>query len=253
MSSGTSTESPALVTAAGPAGPDVRAGGPTGAPRRTSAPAGDGSLQPWQLFTLAGLVGATFVVFMSRGESPASVIALSFTIFAAAVVGVAALRAILPLTRAAKDDGPQVLGGRTRAALEREKALVLRSIKELEFDRAMGKISEKDFVEMDARLRVRAIGLLRQLDAGSGYRQDIEREVERRLREPAAALDGERAPEHVHTAADPEIEEGPSAERTADAPTLESRADRECAACQTHNDVDARFCKRCGGRLEAAP
>lgn len=252
MSSGTSTESPALVAATGSAGPDVRAGGPSGHPRRTSAAAGDGSLQPWQLFTLAGLVGATFVVFMSRGESPASVIALSFTIFAAAVVGVAALRAILPLTRAAKDDGPQVLGGRTRAALEREKALVLRSIKELEFDRAMGKLSEKDFVEMDARLRVRATGLLRQLDAGTGYRQDIEREVERRLREPAA-LDGERAPAHVHTAADPEIEEGPAAERTADAPTLESRADRECAACQTHNDVDARFCKHCGGRLEAAP
>ena len=43
-----------------------------------------------------------------------------------------------------------MLGGRTRAALEREKALVLRSIKELEFDRAMGKVSEKDFAEMSA-------------------------------------------------------------------------------------------------------
>jgi hypothetical protein len=30
---------------------------------------------------------------------------------------------------------------------------VLRSIKELEFDRAMGKMSEKDFAEMSARLR----------------------------------------------------------------------------------------------------
>ena len=74
--------------------------------------------------------------------------------------------------------GPQMLGGRTRAALEREKALVLRSIKELEFDRAMGKVSEKDFVEMSARLRARAAGLMRQLDAGAV----IARRSKRRLR-----------------------------------------------------------------------
>ena len=62
----------------------------------------------------------------------------------------------MPLTSKAAADSTQVLGGRTRAALEREKALVLRSIKELEFDRAMGKVSEKDFGEMSARLRARA-------------------------------------------------------------------------------------------------
>ncbi len=37
--------------------------------------------------------------------------------------------------------------------MEREKALVLRSIKELEFDRAMGKVSPRDFDEMSTRLR----------------------------------------------------------------------------------------------------
>ena len=40
------------------------------------------------------------------------------------------------------------IGGRTRIALEREKTLVLRSIKELEFDFAMGKIAKADFDEM---------------------------------------------------------------------------------------------------------
>ena len=34
-----------------------------------------------------------------------------------------------------------MVGSQTRAALEREKNLVLRSIKELEFDRAMGKVA----------------------------------------------------------------------------------------------------------------
>ena len=74
--------------------------------------------------------------------------------------------------------------------LEREKALVLRSLKELEFDRAMGKVSQDDFDEMAARLRARALALMKQLDEdGSGYRSIIERELSARL----AARGGARA------------------------------------------------------------
>src|SRR5688572_17559109 len=145
------------------------------------------SLQPWQLFTLAGLIGATVVVFLSRGQTPAAIILLSCAIFAAAYVGATALRTVLPLAGTLRDDAGEAIGDRTRAALEREKTLVLRSIKELEFDRAMGKVSEKDFSEMSGRLRARATRLMRQLDAGSVYRQEIEREVERRLEKAGAA------------------------------------------------------------------
>ena len=84
------------------------------------------SLQPWQLFTLAGLLGATVVVFFSRGQTPAAIMLLSCTIFAAAYVGVTALRTVLPFTGTIPDDAPETLGERTRAALEREKTLVLR-------------------------------------------------------------------------------------------------------------------------------
>src|SRR5215470_14320561 len=83
------------------------------------------ALQPWQLFTLAGLIGATLTVFMSRGQSPSAVILLSLTIFAAAGVGVAALRTFMPLAGRFMPGSAQLLGGRTRAALEREKSLVL--------------------------------------------------------------------------------------------------------------------------------
>src|SRR4030095_6110673 len=109
------------------------------------------SFEPWQLFTLAGLIGATLAVFMARGESPAAVIMISLTIFAAAIVGIAALRTPRPLTQTSATFGPRLWGARTRAALDREKTLVLRSIKELEFDRAMGKVSEKDFADMSGR------------------------------------------------------------------------------------------------------
>jgi hypothetical protein len=185
-------------------------------------PSGSDSLQPWQLFTLAGLLGATITVFLSRGQSPAAVILLSLAVFAAAGVGIAALRTVMPLTSKATPDTTQMLGGRTRAALEREKSLVLRSIKELEFDRAMGKVSEKDFAEMSGRLRARAARLLRQLDAGAGYREQIEREIERRLGK-APVTGGSKG---------------------------QDPPDAVCVQCSTKNDADARFCKGCGKAME---
>ena len=184
------------------------------------------SLQPWQLFTLAGLIGATVVVFVSRGQTPAGIILLSLTIFAAAVVGLAAWRTFAPLSNDEDSSGPQMLGGRTRAALEREKTLVLRSIKELEFDRAMGKVSEKDFAEMGARLRMRAAGLIRQLDAGAVYREEIEKEIARRVK-----------PSHSESS------------RVASKAATARAASGVCAACATANDADARFCKHCGASL----
>jgi hypothetical protein len=41
---------------------------------------------------------------------------------------------------------------------------VLRSLKELEFDKAMGKVSEADFADISQRLRARAITLMQDLD-----------------------------------------------------------------------------------------
>ena len=183
------------------------------------------SLQPWQLFTLAGLIGATIVVFLSRGQSPAAIILLSCAIFAAAYVGATALRTVLPLAGTLREDLSEQIGDRTRAALEREKTLVLRSIKELEFDRGMGKVSDKDFDEMSARLRARAARLMRQLDAGSLYRDQIENEIAQRLEKSGSV---------------------------APAPKPPAQMQNVCAACSVVNDPDASFCKKCGSRIEAA-
>ena len=65
------------------------------------------ALEPWQLFTLAGLIGATLTVFFSRGQSAPAVIVLSLIIFAAAGVGVAALRTFMPLTSRGAREGTQ--------------------------------------------------------------------------------------------------------------------------------------------------
>ncbi len=173
-------------------------------------------MQPWQFFVLAGLGCATAVTFLARNQGLTAVLLLSMLMAATTVVGIAALRAIRPLI-SEHDDRSAVIGQRTRAALEQEKANTLRTIKELEFDRAMGKMSEEDFHEMSVRLRGRAARLMKQLDAGAGYRPKIEQDLAKRL--------------------------GDAAEKSS------AQAQRTCARCSTANDIDARFCKNCGERL----
>ena len=190
----------------------------------------DPALQPWQFFVLAGLGCATVATFMVRGQGVVAVVLLSVLMAATALVGIAALRALGPLV-SPQDDRTSMIGHRTRAALEREKMLALRSIKELEFDRAMGKLSDADWQEMSGRLRARAGRLMRQLDAGAGYREQIERDLATRLAQAPVLKD----PAYVR-GADPV---GPT--HLAGPPT--------CAGCATVNDPDARFCKNCGTKL----
>jgi hypothetical protein len=194
------------------------------------------SFEPWQLFTLAGLISAAIVAFFAKAQAPPARIFLILTIFAAAAVGVGALRMLLPLVGISSRERHTSLSERTRAVLEREKALALRSIKELEFDRAMGKVSESDYHDLSARLRVRAGRLLRELDstATSPYRDAIEKELARRLG-PTPTSTSTLTPPSAATPA-----------------STTSPAAVVCAACATTNDTDARFCKGCGARLEAA-
>jgi len=179
----------------------------------------DTGLQAWQFFVLAALGCATAATFMARGQGVIVVILLSVLMGTAAIVGLAMLRTLYPLV-SHEEDRTVMVGQRTRAALDREKLLTLRSIKELEFDRAMGKLSDEDFREMAGRLRARAAGLIRQLDAGAGYREQIERDVAKKL-------------------------ETDTRFKTASAPA----AAPQCAACAALNDHDARFCKKCGQPL----
>jgi hypothetical protein len=173
-------------------------------------------LQPWQFFLLGGMLAATATVIVATGQSPANIIILSLTVVSVSFVGLGAYRMLSPLVTEQAEQ-PMTFGGRTRIALEREKMLVMRSIKELEFDFAMGKMSQADFDEMSGRLRARAMGLMRQLDAGGGYREQIAKEVAERLSAPGAQ----------------------SAQR----------AEGECSECETVNDPDAKFCKNCGAKL----
>ena len=186
------------------------------------------TFRPWHLFVLAGLVASTLGVVVVRPGDPVVLVILVAAIGSAAGVGFALYRTLWPLASVNFKEQIQIIGGRTRAAIDREKTLVLRSIKELEFDRAMGKVSQADFDLMARRLRTHALALMKQLDVDlPEYRDVIERELAQRL---AIDLDGEDTP----------TDSLPEPDRPV------------CVACGTENDTDARFCKGCASPLGGA-
>ncbi len=198
----------------------------TGRALKDQAASDDAGFRASHFFVLASLIAATFAVILSRQSSPAHLILISLTIGAAGLAAAGFYRMLAPLVSDDAAVSSQPLSERARASFEREKTLVLRSLKDLEFDRAMGKVSQKDFDEMVARLRARAISLMKQLDEGSlGYRAIIEREVNARLAQPQAE---------------------PS--QASPVPPLTAPTIRQCA-CGVENDSDAVFCKRCGTKL----
>jgi hypothetical protein len=178
---------------------------------RGAASRGSG-VQPWQFYMLLSLAGATWAVIVSRDTHPAALVLLSAAVVAAGIAGAALHYALAGFFQAHSYEERPVTG-RTREFLEREKALVLRSIKELEFDRAMKKVGDRDFAELDGGLRARAMEIMQEL---------------------------ERAP---RTWPQAEARTEPSgAQRKAVEPVV-------CPSCATPADRDARFCKNCGEKL----
>jgi hypothetical protein len=167
------------------------------------------SFQPWHFYFILSMAGATWAVVASRHTEPMALFLLSATILAAGAAGAAVHYALAgffglaPHTRAP-------MTNRRRAELERDKALVLRSIKELEFDHQMKKVSDADFAEIGARLRTRAMTLIAELDA-------------------APMTEATPAPTPARVAAP-------------------ASATVYCTACGAANDADARFCKACGAK-----
>jgi hypothetical protein len=188
----------------------------------------DPGFHVWHFFVLLSLLAATVAVVMARQSTPQHLILISLAVGATGLAAYAFYRTLAPLALSDPSAIAEPVGERLRADLEREKRLVLRSIKELEFDRAMGKLSPTDFDEMSSRLRARAIRLMKQIEGG-GYREIIERDV-------AARIGRSPSPPRV------------------DAPAVPAGTDTVAGlcVCGVKNDNDARFCKACGTKLDAA-
>ena len=76
---------------------------------------------------------------------------------------------------------------RARAELVIEKDALLRSLKDLEFERAVGKLSDEDFARLDAQFRAKAKIILKQLDDDlKEHRDKAQKLLDEELRQVAA-------------------------------------------------------------------
>jgi hypothetical protein len=193
-----------------------------------------GGLQAWHVYLLASLAAATAAVMISRHTTPPALILLSAAIVAAGAVATALHYALVGFFGGRGTRDVARLSESIREHLEREKRLVLRSIKELEFDHEMGKVSDQDFAEIGARLREHALEIL----------SDLEQDERTRAGRPAAAPAAPPQREVPASLPAPTETEAPAA-----APAPMTPAIVICASCQGENDADARFCKHCGAKL----
>ena len=236
-----------------------------------------------------GLPVLTVGIALAAGfvQGPASAI---LVLAGGALIGViaifwASVRTLLGETPLSGADAYALAAPRSE---EEQKRAVLRALKDLEFERSVGKISEEDYAELVARYRGEAKRLLRLLDEAAQPRRDrVEALVAKRLRreglagEGAAATATEKTSDEAEAAtttkpiesddadsksAEPAARSGKAKKRKkarepaaveapeapqASAPPAAEAATRTCAECGTKNDPDAVFCKKCGARQEA--
>jgi hypothetical protein len=74
--------------------------------------------------------------------------------------------------------------------VEEEKRSVLRALKDLEYERSVGKISPEDYAELSTKYRAEAKRLIQRLDETLGpARQEVEKAIERRLERAGVAVE----------------------------------------------------------------
>jgi hypothetical protein len=140
--------------------------------------------------------------------------------------------------------------------LAEEKRRVLRALKDLESEHALGKIDDADYQAVATRYREEAKSLMRQMDAEvAPLLDEAERVASEYLsrRHPKSATAASDPNAATAAAVDPEsaTADGAVDPKVATAGAVDAR--RACPSCATSNEADAAFCKQCGAAMKAAP
>lgn len=186
MSSATQTESTAAhaADAAGAASPQ----GVLASPARLA----------WGLGTLFLLGGWLAIFYVYRWHFTPPVFFLCMGWLAVLLTGHYLWRAGMAAaedTGEPEDDFWKPMGAREE--LLREKRALLKAIKEIEFDHEMGKTSEEDAAQLTRFYRLRAIEIIKALEAEEGegehlpVKEQIEREVKARMAVAGAKAGGQ--------------------------------------------------------------
>ncbi len=123
------------------------------------------------------------------------------------------------------------------------KVRALLALREIEFDRATGKLAEDDYVRLKAKYESDAIAAIRAEERGSRESaRDLAEEVIRRARQQ-----GRRACSTCGPRPEPTAVYCSSCGRS----LVAEASQRRCAACGAALAKEAKFCAECGGAIAA--
>ena len=126
-------------------------------------------------------------------------------------------------------------------ALASRKKMLLRALKDLDNERALGKLADEDYEQVSSTYRSELKDVLKRIDASlEPYRGKAEELAREHLVKAGVVEKGYRGDQ-------PKKAEEP-VEKKADA----KPARVTCAKCEASNEPDAKFCKGCGASLADA-
>lgn len=168
---------------------------------------------------------------------------------AALVVGLAVL--ILVLGPLAQPAPPEPIVDEPEEFEETPKGMALAALKEIEFDRATGKLSEEDYRELNARYTARAVAVLRA-EAEGAPEAEPPATAAGDPADPVEALIAARSRQLADAARCPVC--GPRPEPDAVYCSSCGRMLREvarCATCGRPLETGGRYCGSCGAAVAA--
>lgn len=175
------------------------------------------------------------------------------------ISAVAIVAVVWPLLK--KGPAPVLIEDDRLTELLLRKEQVLASIKELEFDYRVGKLSDEDYQQYDQRLRRQAIGIMQQIEQvapeSAGLDATLENEIQHRR---MVKVDARADAPSIDAAVESEIarrRRHPTPAATA-APALVATATngdavRFCTNCGSQVSAQHKFCAQCGAPIEQTP
>ena len=171
---------------------------------------------------------------------------------AVAISAVALLYVVLPLLK--PGPAPILVEDDRLAELLGRKDAVMKSIKDLEFDYQVGKLSEEDFQLYDQRLRRQAVTLIQQIEEAVPESAQLDDAVEAEISQRRKVADRPIAPALVAAATQPAPAQAqPAAPATVVVPVAAAAGSpvRYCTNCGNRLELNHKFCAICGTPVAA--
>lgn len=134
-------------------------------------------------------------------------------------------------------------------ALVSRKTMLVRALKDLDNEHALGKLEDDDYAELSQTYRGELKALLRKID---DTLEPFRAQAEEAARSYLAGK-GSKAHARVEATSETSDEASKGSGTESEESSPSSRERRECSTCHASNEADARFCKGCAAPLEPSP